>query len=87
MELCLGTVQFGMDYGIRGQKQPSVEQAVEMLDYATQNGINTIDTANAYGTAEDVVGTFLQKHSTKRSSQRHTLTRPQAVSSLPLLLP
>jgi len=44
MELCLGTVQFGMDYGIKGQKQPSVEQAVDMLDYATQNGINTIDT-------------------------------------------
>ena len=61
MELCLGTVQFGMDYGIKGQKQPSVEKAVEMLDFATQNGINTIDTANAYGTAEDVVGTFLDK--------------------------
>ena len=45
MELCLGTVQFGMDYGIKGQKQPSVDQAVEMLDYATHNGINTIDTA------------------------------------------
>lgn len=66
MELCLGTVQFGMDYGIKGQKQPSVEQAVEMLDYATQNGIDTIDTANAYGTAEDVVGTFLEKKTISR---------------------
>lgn len=66
MELCLGTVQFGMDYGIRGQKQPSVEQAVQMLDYATQNGINNIDTANAYGTAEDVVGTFLKKKTIPR---------------------
>lgn len=66
MELCLGTVQFGMDYGIRGQKQPSVEQAVQMLDYATQNGINNIDTANAYGTAEDVVGAFLKKKTAPR---------------------
>lgn len=66
MELCLGTVQFGMDYGISGQKQPSVEQAVEMLDYAVQNGINTIDTANAYGTAEDVVGMFLRKKTVPR---------------------
>ena len=66
MELCLGTVQFGMDYGIKGQKQPSVEQAVEMLDYATQNGIYTIDTANAYGTAEDVVGSFLKKKTIAR---------------------
>ena len=55
MNLCIGTVQLGMDYGITGQKQPSVEQACEILDYATQNGIKTIDTANAYGTAEDVV--------------------------------
>lgn len=66
MKLCLGTVQFGMDYGIKGQKQPSVEQAVEMLDYATQNGIDNIDTANAYGTAEDVVGTFLGKKTIAR---------------------
>ena len=66
MELCLGTVQFGMDYGIKGQKQPSMEQAVDMLDYATQNGINTIDTANAYGSAEDVVGAFLEKKTIAR---------------------
>jgi len=66
-KLCLGTVQFGMDYGIKGQKQPSVERAVEMLDYATQNGIDTIDTANAYGTAEDVVGSFLQKKTVSRN--------------------
>lgn len=66
MELCLGTVQFGMDYGIKGQKQPSVERAVEMLEYATHNGITTIDTANAYGTAEDVVGVFLSKKTVSR---------------------
>lgn len=67
MELCLGTVQFGMDYGIRNQKQPTVEDAVQMLDYATQNGIDNIDTANAYGTAEDVVGTFLQRKTIDRN--------------------
>lgn len=61
MELCLGTVQFGMSYGIRNQQQPLVQDAVAMLDYAVHNGINTIDTANAYGTAEDVVGEFLKK--------------------------
>ncbi len=66
MELCLGTVQFGMDYGIKGQEQPSVERAVEMLEYATHNGVTTIDTANAYGTAEDVVGVFLSKKTVSR---------------------
>lgn len=67
MELCLGTVQFGMNYGIRKQQQPSVEDAIAMIDYAVHNGINTIDTANAYGTAEDVVGEFLKKEITGRS--------------------
>ena len=39
MQLCLGTVQFGMDYGIRNQKKPNLQDAIKYLDYATQNGI------------------------------------------------
>jgi aryl-alcohol dehydrogenase-like predicted oxidoreductase len=42
MKLCLGTVQFGMNYGIRSQKQPLVKEAIMILDYATQNGIDMI---------------------------------------------
>lgn len=67
MKLCLGTVQFGMDYGIKGQKKPSLSDAVSMLDYATQNGITDIDTAFAYGEAEDVVGEFLLRKTINRS--------------------
>ncbi len=66
MELCLGTVQFGMDYGILNQKKPSLLDAVEWLDYATQNGVHAIDTAKAYGTAEEVVGLFLKKRTIPR---------------------
>lgn len=66
MRLRLGTVQFGQNYGIKGQKQPSVEDSVKMLDYATQNGISYIDTASAYGTAEDVVGDFLSRKTISR---------------------
>ena len=66
MELCLGTVQFGLDYGIKGQKKPALSDSVKMLDYATQNGICAIDTAEAYGTAEDVVGEFLKKKTVPR---------------------
>lgn len=61
MELCLGTVQFGMDYGIRGKRKPPLANSLEMIDYAVHNGISTIDTANAYGEAEDVVGAYLEK--------------------------
>lgn len=66
MELCLGTVQFGMDYGILGQKKPSVEDAVSWMDYATQNGVKAIDTARMYGTAEEVVGEFLKRKTIPR---------------------
>ncbi len=66
MKLCLGTVQFGLDYGIRGQKKPSLEEAIKILDYATQNGIDNIDTALAYGNAEEVVGEFLKKKTISR---------------------
>lgn len=66
MQLCLGTVQFGMDYGIRNQKQPTLEESIKILDYATQNGVDNIDTANAYGTAEDVVGEFLKRKTIDR---------------------
>jgi len=51
-----------MDYGIRGKKKPPLPAALEMLDYALHNGIKTIDTANAYGEAEDVVGSYLEKN-------------------------
>lgn len=67
MKLCLGTVQFGMDYGISNQTKPPLQDCVKMLDYATQNGIDAIDTAFAYGTAEDVVGTFLKQKTIDRS--------------------
>ncbi len=66
MRLCIGTVQFGMDYGVQGGTRPAVEDAVRMLDYATQNGVDAIDTAAAYGTAEEVVGEFLSRKTLPR---------------------
>lgn len=67
MQLCLGTVQFGMNYGICGQKKPSLEEACDMLEYAVNNGVLRIDTAKQYGVAEDVVGYFLKNRSVNRN--------------------
>ncbi len=68
MRLCIGTVQFGMDYGVQGGRKPPVEDAVAMLDFATQNGVDAIDTAAAYGTAEEVVGEFLKRRTIPRGT-------------------
>lgn len=61
-ELCLGTVQFGMDYGITN-KDGRVDESVvkELLRKAQRSGITFIDTAQAYGCAEEVLGKNLPK--------------------------
>lgn len=68
-KLCLGTVQFGMKYGINNQigRQPTREESFEMLDYAIGHGINTIDTACAYGEAEEILGSYF-KYLDKKSN-------------------
>ena len=83
VELCLGTVQFGQDYGIIGQKKPVLSDAVACLDFATQHGIRAIDTAEAYGTAQEVVGAFLAKRTVPRNSLRiSTKFRPNVLDEV-----
>jgi len=57
MKLGLGTVQFGIPYGVTntvGQVNPSHAQAITQRAYSA--GIDTIDTAIAYGSSEMVLG-------------------------------
>ncbi len=57
MRLALGTAQFGLDYGIsnsNGMVQES--QVARILWHARDNAIDTIDTAQAYGHSEVVLG-------------------------------
>ncbi|MDP7040855.1 MAG: aldo/keto reductase [Myxococcota bacterium] len=61
-QIALGTVAFGLDYGIsnpQGQVQPEHVQSI--LEYAAQEGIDTLDTAAAYGQSETVLGAMLAK--------------------------
>lgn len=84
MELCLGTVQFGMDYGIRGKKKPFLSESLAMIDYAINNDIKTIDTANAYGEAEDVVGAYLERNPKERQRiQLISKFRPNLLDDVP----
>jgi aryl-alcohol dehydrogenase-like predicted oxidoreductase len=56
-KLALGTVQFGMTYGIANQQgQVSRLAAREMLDLAKEHDIDTLDTAIAYGDSEVCLG-------------------------------
>lgn len=55
--LALGTVQFGLPYGISNQEgQVTRSDAKAMLQLAAANGIDTLDTAIAYGESETCLG-------------------------------
>lgn len=59
MKLALGTVQFGVDYGISNEKgQVSELEVKEILDYAKEIDVHTLDTASLYGSSEEVLGKF-----------------------------
>ena len=66
-KLCLGTVQFGLPYGITNQagQVPEVEVS-RILDLATASGIELLDTAQAYGTSEMVLGRCWPKGAPRR---------------------
>lgn len=84
MKLCLGTVQFGMDYGIRGKKKPILSDSLGMLDYAIHHGIDTIDTASAYGEAEDVIGAYFAENQPVRQYVRLiSKFRPNLLDDVP----
>lgn len=55
-KLVLGTVQFGLQYGINSAGRPSIEQVSEILNDAKVRGIDVLDTSSAYGDAEKVLG-------------------------------
>lgn len=55
--LALGTVQFGLDYGIANRGgQVNHDTAAAILDEAGRQGIDTLDTAIGYGQSESVLG-------------------------------
>lgn len=57
MKLALGTAQFGLSYGIANQNgQITRVDAKAMLRLAAEKGIDTLDTAIAYGESETCLG-------------------------------
>jgi aryl-alcohol dehydrogenase-like predicted oxidoreductase len=58
-KLCLGSAQWGLPYGIANKTgQPDLTAVGEILRLASNAGIESIDTAHAYGEAEFVTGHF-----------------------------
>ncbi|MEN4044788.1 aldo/keto reductase [Sulfurimonas sp. NWX367] len=61
-KLSLGTVQFGLNYGISNSSgKPKQDEVNDIVGFVTQSGINCFDTAVAYGDSEIVLGKALNQ--------------------------
>lgn len=57
MKIALGTVQFGMNYGVSNKSgKVSESESSKILASARSYGINTLDTAAEYGESESILG-------------------------------
>tara|TARA_B100000035_G_scaffold229881_1_gene198060 strand:- start:590 stop:1480 length:891 start_codon:yes stop_codon:yes gene_type:complete len=78
-QLCLGTAQFGLAYGITNSIGQVSEAAVgQLLDQAGAAGIRWLDTAQVYGNAEEVLGRQLPvAHGFRLISKLPAQTQPE----------
>jgi uncharacterized protein len=55
----LGTVQFGLEYGINNSLgKPSKQEVFQTLSLASASGITMLDTADHYGNSQTLIGEF-----------------------------
>lgn len=99
MKLGLGTVQFGLTYGINNSTgKPGLRQISDMLTVASKSGIKILDTAADYGDSETNLGkvlapdsgfkivTKISKQGSIRESVTSSLSRLNSSSVYALLL-
>lgn len=59
--ICIGTAQFGMNYGISNSKgQTPKKEVFKILDFAQKNQITWLDTAESYGNSQSILGEYLK---------------------------
>ncbi len=71
-KIILGTVQFGLNYGINNSSgKPFENETFEILDTALANGIDSLDTADVYGDSIKIIG----KYNLTRNQQLKVLSK------------
>lgn len=85
-KVILGTVQLGIPYGINNSTgKPELNEALRILSVAMSNGIRVLDTADAYGDAQEIIGEYHKTSNekfdviTKFSSSGSSLSLEQKV--------
>lgn len=58
-KIVLGTVQLGLSYGINNSSgKPDKTESTKILDLAFAKGIRLLDTAEAYGDSQEIIGGY-----------------------------
>lgn len=66
-KIILGTVQFGLNYGINNKTgKPNRVSVFEILNVAYDSGVRLLDTAEVYGNAHELIGDFHRHHPAKK---------------------
>lgn len=85
----LGTVQLGLEYGINNQSgKPSLENAFDILCKAFDNGIAMLDTAEAYGNSQEIIGKFQKENPDKnfkiitKLAANHSLSKGKLINHI-----
>ena len=82
-KISIGTVQFGLEYGINNTKgQTTKDEVSKILKRCKEVGIIHIDTAAAYGNAENVLGEVIQSEGLSNSFQITTKYKGDGMNDL-----
>ena len=80
-KLVLGAVQLGLHYGVANSTgKPNLELSKRMLTTAIENGVSAVDTAQAYGDSELIIGRSLDRGLKSRIS---IITKLDPLENLP----
>lgn len=60
-KIILGAAQLGMNYGINNYGILNKNEVFEILDFAIENGIRTLDTAEVYGNSINLIGDYIKQ--------------------------
>ena len=64
--LCLGTAQFGMNYGVTNKVGEISDTQIKLIiKKALNSNIHYFDTANAYGNSESIIGNHIKNQNIK----------------------
>ena len=85
MNYCLGTVQFGMNYGVQNNGRPNLELVFNILDEAISNGVFCFDTAMAYGNAEQILGKYIYDRNLNKDYIK-IITKGKSQSDLQIII-